>query len=264
MFWMLAETVPAWDGPASLAWLSEAETRRLGTLRFPKRRNEWLAGRLAAKKLLFSSLPSLSGSRPSDVSIENEPEGAPRVYVLGQPCTSSLSISHRDQLAFCAVSEGSALTIGADIERIESRAEAFIADYFTGGEQSLLEGIPINVRDRLATLIWSAKEAALKALRKGLRLDTRTVEIISITEGAKSWGDFSVRSGQAAGGDWRGLWQIRGGYVLTLALLGRPEAVMNARVVQAEAGSLDDTGGRYLPSFGKALSSGQMNGVTGR
>lgn len=233
VYWMLAEAVPERDGSASLDWLSESEMRRMEALRFPKRRVEWLNGRWTAKNLLIRNLPSLSDCLPSEILIENEPEGAPCVCVSGQELVLSLSISHRDRLAFCALSEGSALAIGADVEYIESRAQAFVDDFFTDRERRLIEEKPVVERDRLVTLIWSAKEAALKALRKGLRLDTRSVEIDAILETGDSGGTFSVRSAQTADRAWRGWWQIHGNYMLTLALLGKPESVIRARLAPA-------------------------------
>jgi 4'-phosphopantetheinyl transferase len=226
--WTLAEAAPGWDDPASLDWLSVQEKRRLELLRFPKRRAEWLLGRRTAKMLLLSSLASLRGIDPGSLSIENEPEGAPCAFQGGERLDLSLSISHRGRLALCAFCEGQDCSLGADIEKIESRNEVFAEDYFTRVEQNQLDGSAGAERDRLVTLIWSAKEAALKALLKGLRLDTRSVEISRISSVNSGWGGFMVRSDQTTAGVWRGWWQVWGEYVLTLALLGPRMAVENA------------------------------------
>ncbi len=65
--------------------------------------------------------------------------------------------------------------LGCDLEIVEPRTDSFIADYFAGEEQDLIERTSAADRPRLLALLWSAKESGLKALRTGLRLDTRSV-----------------------------------------------------------------------------------------
>ena len=60
---------------------------------------------------------------------------------------------------------------------IEARSEAFLRDYFTIEEQELVAETPEDDRCRLLALLWSAKESALKALREGLRIDTRSLAV---------------------------------------------------------------------------------------
>jgi 4'-phosphopantetheinyl transferase len=234
VYWTLAEAVPGWDSPASLDWLSEVERHRLEALVFPKRRSEWLLGRLTAKKLLLDGLTSLADPAPSRLEVGNEPEGAPYALLDGSRLDICLSISHRDRLALCALCEGSGSSIGADIEKIERRVEAFAGDYFTPHEQDLLARTTGVGRDRLVTLIWSAKEAALKALRKGLRLDTRSVEVHDLERTGEGWGSFRLSGVHPEDYAWRGWWQVTGEYVLTMALLGGAEAVKKATLVQIE------------------------------
>ena len=50
-------------------------------------------------------------------------------------------------------------------------------DFFTAGEAARVWACPEPTRDTLVAVLWSAKEAVLKALREGLRMDTRRVEI---------------------------------------------------------------------------------------
>jgi 4'-phosphopantetheinyl transferase len=63
------------------------------------------------------------------------------------------------------------------LEIIEPRSEAFVADYFTVEEQALVAQASAVDRSRLLALLWSGKESTLKALRTGLRLDTRSVVV---------------------------------------------------------------------------------------
>jgi 4'-phosphopantetheinyl transferase len=67
--------------------------------------------------------------------------------------------------------------LGCDVEVVEPRSDAFVADYFTSEEQAMIRQAPDPVRFALIALIWSAKESALKALSTGLRSDTRSVSV---------------------------------------------------------------------------------------
>jgi 4'-phosphopantetheinyl transferase superfamily protein len=70
--------------------------------------------------------------------------------------------------------------LSSDLEIIEPRSDAFAADYFTAEEQALVAQACAPDRLRLLALIWSGKESALKALREGLRLDTRCVIVTPV------------------------------------------------------------------------------------
>jgi len=99
----------------------------------------------------------------------------PPVPGLG-PTPVTISLSHRAAMAVCAVAmSGGAL--GCDLETVEPRSDAFVADYFTNEEQALIAQACEAERSQLVALFWSAKESALKALREGLRLDTRCVSV---------------------------------------------------------------------------------------
>ncbi|MCW5979770.1 MAG: 4-phosphopantetheinyl transferase family protein [Bryobacteraceae bacterium] len=103
--------------------------------------------------------------------------------------------------------------LGCDLERIEPRSPAFLADFLNAEEQALVDGAPEQDRPRLVTLLWSAKESALKALRAGLRLDTRRVTV-ALAEALADWSPLHVRcSGQRI---FQGWWRCAGGFVLTL------------------------------------------------
>lgn len=162
----------------SAAFLSDAERRTYEGLRFPKRRREWLLGRWTAKQLLQRSLAPYRGLPLAAISVHNDPNGAPYLSVDGEGrLPASISISHRAGQAACALSPSLSPSIGIDLERVEPRSGAFVNDFFTAGEAKRVWSCPEANRHRLVTVIWSAKEAALKAVRKGLRLDTRVIEV---------------------------------------------------------------------------------------
>jgi 4'-phosphopantetheinyl transferase len=172
-------------------FLSLAEREVLASLRFPKRRREWLMGRWTAKRLFVSAHPDYAGLPLQEISVRNDPDGAPYLSTTREGRVAlSLSISHRDDRAFCALlapprvaddggSSPARWAVGADMERVEPRDPAFVNDFFTAAEAAHVWRCSERMRDTLVTVVWSAKEAALKVLRLGLTVDTRRVEIRS-------------------------------------------------------------------------------------
>lgn len=187
-------------------WLSPGERIHLDRLRFPKRRADWLLGRWTAKQAVALFLNLSSCSTLSGLEIIAAPDGAPEALLAGTPAPVTISLSHRAGQAVCAVAPaGTAL--GCDLELIEPRIETFAADYFSLEEQDLVAQSSPDEQPQLVTLIWSAKESALKALRAGLRLDTRSV-IVSVHDGPGDWHPLLAR--HERGRELKGWWQITG------------------------------------------------------
>jgi 4'-phosphopantetheinyl transferase len=165
------------DVPAPDDWLSASDAACLDAMRMVKRRADWRLGRWAAKRALaaYWRLPG-DAYTLSGIEIRPAASGAPEVFLSGQPAAVSVSLSHSSGVAICAVAQAGTL-LGCDLEVIEPRSPAFISDYFTVEEQELIARAQATDRPQLATLLWSAKESALKALGEGLRLDTREVAV---------------------------------------------------------------------------------------
>lgn len=182
------------DLPATDDWLCEREAARLSSFRFAKRRADWRLGRWTAKCSVAASL-----RLPSDLlslkKIEIVPAstGQPEVTLHDQTERVTISISHRGGFALCAVALGD-VELGCDLEMIESRSDAFIADYFTEREQHLIAHTSCAERPLLVSLVWSAKESALKALHVGLRADTRSVEVKELDLEAGRYGTTDSHS----------------------------------------------------------------------
>jgi acetyl/propionyl-CoA carboxylase alpha subunit/4'-phosphopantetheinyl transferase EntD len=198
--------VAAAEVPPGDLWLGEHERAVVAALRFPKRRTDWLRGRYAAKRAAASWL-----GRPSDaadlarVEVLAGDTGAPHLHCDGEP-PLALSLSHSAGWALAAVAPPE-VALGCDLELVETRSEAFLADYLTGHEQALVGAAEPWDRPRWASLIWCVKECALKALREGLRLDTRSVELmVRRGEAERGWfpvGARVVSDGQTFEGWWR-------------------------------------------------------------
>lgn len=158
-------------------YLGEEEKAYFDQLRFAKRRYEWLAGRMAMKDLILSVEPSLAHFEKHAIQILRSDNGAPFLQVLGlSNPVGQLSLSHSNNYVLCGFSKESS-QLGMDLELIEERPKEFIQDFFTTEEVRFIDGTPPEDSALVSTLIWSAKEAILKALSIGLRVDTRSIEV---------------------------------------------------------------------------------------
>ena len=206
--------------PTAKDWLSRDEALQFDRLRFEKRRSDWLLGRWTAKNAVALSLGlHESPAGLSQVEIRAAPSGAPAVFFVNrfadQTQRVTISLSHSCGRAMCAISL-SKVALGCDIEKVEARSDAFVADYFTTDEQLTIAKSAPNARTRVSTLIWSAKESALKALQTGLRLDTRLVSVAAANTLVDSVGWSPLQVLSAEGQTLAGWWRETEGFVLTV------------------------------------------------
>lgn len=118
------------------------------------------------------------------------------------------------------------VVVGADLEVVEPRSEAFVREWFTRAEAGQVEAAPPAEQDLWTTVIWSAKEAVLKVLGLGLSVDTRGVEIRPDPP-ADPWSPFQAFCGPfprigdrgpfPAGTRVHGAWRRAGDLLLVIA-----------------------------------------------
>jgi len=216
----LAEMGPETD------WLSAAEVARLGNLRIPKRRQDWQLGRWTAKHAVaaYLQLPS-DPSCLAAIEIRPAVSGAPEAFIDNEPAPVSISLSHRDGRAACAIAPAGTV-LGCDLEVVEARCGAFVADYFTIEERTLLARVPDGEQSRALALLWSAKESTLKVLHTGLRLDPQCVAVTLGDDAGRIFAEPGPSSVLVQ--TWHGLgtcfekrkfqgwWQCTGNFVRTL------------------------------------------------
>ena len=207
VFWQLQDFK---NLPKSDNWLSKSEKEVQDTLYFAKRRNEWRLGRWVVKKALQKHI-----AEPlNKIEVLPRKSGAPKLIINQKEYKLAFSISHRERKALCAFSE-QLNTIGCDLEYVEPRSDLFIRDYFTADEQGHILEHP-GQNNLFANLIWSAKEAVLKVLQLGLRLDTLDVNVHTIqTSQENEWAAFQVilKNEQS----FYGFWKETANYVMTIA-----------------------------------------------
>jgi 4'-phosphopantetheinyl transferase len=234
--------------------LTAAERARLVGFRVPKRRAEWLTGRITAKSVVARALGEvLPCDWPFDaIEIASAasgmpyarlaPEAAPVArFAPGERLPVTVSISHAEGHALCAATfveaaEGRSRTIGIDLGLVEPRSSGFVATFFTSDEQRFVADAPPWERDLSANLIWCAKEAVLKALGVGLSVDTLALRCLpeaGVTDPAEwaivpcghEWRPFVATCGPAlvpGGAAIRGVWCSFGGFAAALASHAAP------------------------------------------
>jgi 4'-phosphopantetheinyl transferase len=239
--------------PPDAGSLTLAERARLGELRLPKRRADWLLGRVTAKAVAARALAEvLPGEWPAAaLEIVTErggkpwvrlaPEAAPRSEVApGERLPVDVSISHAEGHALCAatgVGPGGAGAdrIGIDLVGLEARSDALVDTFFTDDEQRLVREAAPPDRATCANLVWCAKEAVLKVLGVGLTADTRDLSCLpepggadpadwSLAPAGDGWRPFAAACTPAlvpGGGTIRGLWRSFPGFVAALAATRR-------------------------------------------
>jgi 4'-phosphopantetheinyl transferase len=214
------------DVPAANDWLSPTEVSRLAEFRIAKRRSDWRLGRWTAKRAIAGWMNlDPDPERLANIEIKATWSGAPEAYLNREPAPVSISLSHRSGLALCTIGPSNVM-LGCDIEAIESRDDSFL-DYFTAEERKAVASAQTTLRPTLVTLMWSAKESTLKALRTGLRLDTRSV-VVTLPdhlqflkkpckeEAMAPWRPLQASWSHRRG--FRGWWQVRDGLVITVVV----------------------------------------------
>jgi len=151
------------------SWLCSAELAQFEIFPSERRKRDWLAGRLAAKKALlhFAREHKYQLLQPTQWRIVSTGDGVPRVRWDGvERSDVSLSIAHSHGQGFAGVAhcptEG---RIGVDMERIRPLHPRLASRMLTPREQKALRTSPKHQQNERLILYWTLKEAALKALQ---------------------------------------------------------------------------------------------------
>jgi 4'-phosphopantetheinyl transferase len=188
-------TAPGWltsspaEVPAGEQWLGPRERAVLAGLRIEKRRADWRLGRWSAKRAVAAWLDVA----PERVEIVAAADGAPEAWIDGRRAPVSVSLSHRAGRALATVVTLPSL-VGCDLELVEPRSAAFAREWLAPPERRRLAACPAAERAALVNGFWTAKEAAAKLRRAGLRLDVRraVADVAPPVAGPPAWRPLSV------------------------------------------------------------------------
>jgi phosphopantetheinyl transferase len=163
-------------------WLSESERRECERFRDAGRLREWLAGRFAAKQLLFEQLVPWSNDWRDVEILSRDDHGRamrPVVRFDQSPEPWCVSISHSGRGVLVAVSLDSAIKVGVDLAEVEELNPQSLVFWFSARERGMLrENGP-----RHAAVCWAVKEAAYKALNAGESFVPKKFEVFPRGQG---------------------------------------------------------------------------------
>jgi len=207
--WLSATTAEVEPGDT---WLVDAERDVQRALVVEKRRGDWRLGRWTAKR----AVAALLGVDARSLEIRAAGDGAPEAWHGGRRLPVSLSLSHSDGVALCAVAEPD-VAVGCDVELVEHRDPAFVREWFLPSERGMVAATAEAHRDVVTTMLWSAKESALKRLRCGLRRDPLSLQVHGgDLLPVHGWLPLHVHD-LAGNGDSDAWWHVRGTLVATVA-----------------------------------------------
>ena len=164
------EVIDLQNLPPALSVLSERENAFFQTLKLPKRKAEWLGGRLALKRLV-----SAHTHVPLN-TVEVMPQaqsGKPQLLIGGERSLLAFSITHSHGYAVAAIAP-EAHYIGIDLEKIAPRINAWKQDFFHPTELT-------EQSDEFLTMLWTQKEAVVKLLGTGLAINSFDVRCVNGT-----------------------------------------------------------------------------------
>jgi 4'-phosphopantetheinyl transferase len=158
------------------AWLAPRERPVYAGLSDRRRRAEWLAGRIVAKRLLSERFAGEMLS-PARIEIDSgdgrRQRARPRVLLDGRPLPGRLSIAHSGHTLLVALVDGDRLSVGVDLLSPVDCGRGFAELWFTPRERRWL------AEDRrLWPVAWAIKEAAYKASNQGEAFRPRAFEVL--------------------------------------------------------------------------------------
>lgn len=156
-------------------FLSADELNIYNSFKVDRRRSEFLAGRYIAKESIRQENTQLS---PNAINIVPGVWGFPLIHSPGLH-KATVSIGHTDRCVTAIFYSSNTHPVGIDIEEIKSRNLPAFKTFISDVEQELITSRQLPFLDAMH-LIWSAKEAAGKALRVGFTIPETLYTISSV------------------------------------------------------------------------------------
>ena len=155
--------------------LSDRERERMGAMG-ERRRNGYLAARLACKRLARKLSGNDDLTSPRDISTLDEGSVRPFCPVTDGSGRYECSVSHYSRFV---VAVAASSPLGVDVERLSARILKAPHLFMSEREQELLKQSKLD-QVRAAMQIWSIKEAVAKALNISLADAWEQTEVVEI------------------------------------------------------------------------------------
>lgn len=164
LWYVLGDEVAAVAGhPRLAALLSQEEEVRAARFHFPADRDRFVTGRALARVLLSTT----DGTPAAAWRLEVDARGRPGVADRG-PGTPAFSITHTRGLVACALALRGEVGLDAECSLREHDFDALARRYFAREEVDHLERFEGAERRRAFYVVWTLKEAFLKARGEGI------------------------------------------------------------------------------------------------
>jgi phosphopantetheinyl transferase len=175
-----------WDTLAGLA-LDDSEQAVWRSIGGPKRRRDWLLGRIAVKDAVRMHLLATRAlmMSPREVPIAADTWGRPvpaGAILAAHGIKLSVSLSHTNGIAMALAVEPTC-GAGIDVERVGRRRGDYAEAAFTAAEISRIDAAGPEHRAERALRLWCSKEAVAKALGRGLMGNPMNLEATEIDAG---------------------------------------------------------------------------------
>lgn len=143
---------------SALVALTPEERELCDAFKFPKRRNDWLLGRLAAKRAVQAA--EGKDRELSAIAVLPLPSGCPSFAGAEGMADWGVSISHGHGRAAAVVAPG---PVGVDVEQLRALPEGGWRFFLNPKEREWLADAPLGPQSEI--VVWALKEAAYKALQ---------------------------------------------------------------------------------------------------
>lgn len=188
-------------------YFSNEELSECSHFKSVSRHHEWLAVRMALKKLLIIDGVVRS---PLNISIRKNEKGAPFVVIYDSETgfydNLNCSLSHKGNIVFAAYSHSHDIKIGIDIEKKNWKL-AYLKRKFLSPEDSCL----IKYDSQVAyAILWSFKESVSKIIELGFSYGFKNIICKETSPGIFTISDLQNRT-------YGGHYIIIGSHVLTLS-----------------------------------------------
>ena len=212
-----------------LGLLSEDEVLRLERYKVNEKQDQFLLSRGLLRQLLAGYLQQ----KPARIQFTTNQAGKP--FLVGRPF--QFNLSHTGNLACFAITLKD--PIGVDIQEVYpiSSRDTLIKKYFSEKEQKYLDSLSPASRQEGFFLIWTAKEAYLKAMGKGFTTSPRGISLLPNSDKGLNltW------PGMPAAGEFP-TWFIKNltlpeGYQGALAVCGPPKTIHELPLTPDSLGS---------------------------
>lgn len=149
---------------ADISALSEYRRERINAMKAPLKKQQGICAELLLYEALKKAAPDIAP--PPEISVNEH--GKPYLKDGGV----FFSLSHSENLSFCAVSE---LELGADVQQVRPYDRRLMLRFFTAGERKYIESCPDM--DCAFTRVWALKESYIKAVGLGLSIPLSSFDL---------------------------------------------------------------------------------------